>query len=448
MIKRLLIIDDDVALCRSIQLQLQTKGLDAATAHTASDGLARLRERPPDLVLLDINLPDADGLAVLKQIAEVDDALPVVIITARQDMKATITAMQTGAFDYVRKPFDIDDVLLVIEKAERRQSYTAGTACGGAVLLSEEAAPREIVGAHPAMVEVLKEIGLLARSRVSVLVKGESGTGKELVARAIHDASAPGQPFVAVNCSAVVPTLLESELFGHERGAFTGADKAKTGKLELAGEGTVFFDEIGDMALDLQAKLLRVLQENEFERVGGLRPLRFRARVVCATHRDLQAMVGKREFRADLLYRVAVSEIVLPPLRERRSDIPILTHHFIAKLGGQLHKRVDGIDDTAMKRLSTYDWPGNVRELENVVARGIALARSAILGIDDIGFPVSSHAPAAQPGEIEPLAVAEKQHIEKALTATDWNISQAARRLEISPTTLRKKIGDYGLSQA
>ena len=444
MIKKLLIIDDDAALCRSIQLQLRTKGLVAETAHTAADGLATLHGQPPDLVLLDINLPDADGLSVLKQIAEIDDALPVVIITARQDMAATIAAMKTGAFDYIRKPFDIDDVILAVEKARRRQSYEPSSG-SESVPTPEEVGPREIVGGHPTMVEMLKQIGLLSRSRVNVLVTGESGTGKELVARAIHDAASPSKPFVAVNCSAVVPTLLESELFGHEKGAFTGADREKIGKLELADEGTVFFDEIGDMALDLQAKLLRVLQENEFERVGGLKPLPFRARVVCATHRDLSAMVREGTFREDLLYRIAVSEIELAPLRERRSDIPVLVQHFIGKLGAQLHKRVDGIDDTAMQRLAAYDWPGNVRELENVVARAIALARTPTLGLDDIEFPVSRHAASAETQEIEPLSTAEKRHVDKALASTGWNITKTAKLLEISPTTLRKKITDYEL---
>ena len=447
MIKRILIIDDDVALCRSIQIQLGTKGLDVHVAHAAAEGLARLREQPPDLALLDINLPDADGLAVLEAIGEVADTLPVVIITARQDMAATIRAMQSGAFDYIRKPFDIDDVLLVIEKARRRHEYRPSLAAGAA-LLPRNVGPREIIGAHPGIVDVLKQIGLLSRSRVNVLIRGESGTGKELVARALHDASAPDRPFVAVNCSAVVPTLLESELFGHEKGAFTGAETEKTGKLELADDGTVFFDEIGDMALDLQAKLLRVLQEHEFERVGGLQPLPFGARVVCATHRDLGEMARQGEFREDLVYRIAVSEIVVPPLRERRSDIATLVQHFVGKLGGQLHRRVDGVDKTAMRSLTAYDWPGNVRELENVLARAIALARTSTLGIDDIEFPVSRLAGApADPEAIAPLATVEKRHVERALSSTGWNITHTARLLDISPTTLRKKISDYGLKR-
>ena len=279
-----------------------------------------------------------------------------------------------------------------------------------------------------------------------MLIRGESGTGKELVARALHEASCPGKPFVAVNCSAVVPTLLESELFGHEKGSFTGAERQKLGKLELAGEGTVFFDEVGDMDVDLQAKLLRVLQEKEFERVGGSGPLPFGARVVCATHRDLRQMAEAKGFREDLLYRIAVSEIVLPPLRGRRGDIRLLVQHFLRKLGAELHKKVEGIDEAAMHRLEQYDWPGNVRELENILARAIALARTPTLMTEDIAFSAGgSTGTGPGGGPVMPLADAERHHIERALLSADWNITQTAKLLQISPTTLRKKIADYGL---
>ncbi|NQU39555.1 MAG: sigma-54-dependent Fis family transcriptional regulator [Lentisphaerae bacterium] len=445
MISRLLVIDDDAALCRSLQLQLETKGCTTAVAGTAEAGLLEVDAETPDLVLLDINLPDESGLSVLQKISERDQSVPVVMVTARQDMHTTITAMRSGAFDYIRKPFDIDDVLLVIEKLERRQApdvrFPPATDA-----MSGDAGPREIIGSDAKMLDVLKQIGLLSRSRVGVMIKGESGTGKELVARALHEATCSGAPFVAVNCSAVVPTLLESELFGHERGAFTGADRQKVGKLEHAGAGTLFFDEIGDMDLDLQAKLLRVLQEREFERVGGLQPIAFQARVVCATHRDLSQMVASGEFREDLLYRIAVSELMVPPLRERRGDIRLLVRHFLGKLGMQLHKRVESIDESAMLRLEQYDWPGNVRELENVLARATALARSSTLMLDDIGFASGNGVGSTEADEpIRPLAEAEMLHIEKALLSTGWNITQTAQLLQISPTTLRKKIADSNL---
>ena len=444
MIQRLLIIDDDVALCRSLQLQLNAKGYEASVAGTAAAGMAELGRRAPDLVLLDINLPDANGMEVMERISETTRDVPVVMVTARQDMAATITAMKSGAFDYIRKPFDIDDVLLVMEKLGRRQTRTA-TDANAAV---DDAPPREIIGSDPKMLEILKQIGLLSRSRVSVLIRGESGTGKELVARALHEASCPGEPFVAVNCSAVVPTLLESELFGHEKGSFTGADRQRIGKLEQAGTGTLFFDEVGDMDVDLQAKLLRVLQEKEFERVGGAEPIVFEGRVICATHRDLQLMTTAKEFREDLLYRIAVSEVNLPPLRERKGDIKLLIRHFLSKIGTELHKRVESIDGAAMLRLEQYEWPGNVRELENVLARAVALSRTTTLVLDDIAIPAGNTASVA-PAEdgILPLAEAERRHVERALIATGWNITRTAKRLQISPTTLRKKVIDYGLQQ-
>ncbi len=445
MIKKLLIIDDDTALCRSIKLQLKMKDIDVHITNTADDGINELQKNMPDLVMLDINLPDADGLTILQRINDIDKSIPVVIITARQDMTTTITAMKSGAFDYIRKPFDIDDVLLVIEKVERIKNITNNINVENKI--EETGGSREIIGAHPLILNVLKQIGMFAGSSVSVLIRGESGTGKELVARAIHAASVPEKPFIAVNCSAIVPTLLESELFGHEKGAFTGADKEKQGKLELVEDGTIFFDEIGDMSLDLQAKLLRVLQEREFERVGGHKTLPFKGRVLCATHRNLPAMIKAKTFREDLLYRIAASEIFIPPLRERRSDIPILVQYFINKYSTRMNKKITGIDEIALRQLSLYDWPGNVRELENVIIRAITLARIEIIGVDDIRLPVDADINIDENDKILSLSQMEKKYIEKVLSLTGWNITRTAKLLEISPTTLRKKITDYELKK-
>jgi len=440
--KNILIVDDDEALCRSIQIILETRGYRVRFACSASKGWNLLEEEVPDLLFLDLVLPDADGLELLEELARKYPGLPVVVVSGRQDMAATITAMHHGAFDYLRKPFDVDDVELILEKMRRE-------------FRSEQAKPqsppptvppREIVGTAPQMLEVLKQIGRFARSRVNVLIYGESGTGKELVARAMHEAATPGKPFVAINCSALVPTLLESELFGHEKGAFTGADRQKTGKLELAADGTVFFDEIGDMDPDLQAKLLRVLQEQTFERVGGNQELRFRGRAVFATHRNLAERVREGAFREDLYYRVAVGEIRLPPLRERPSDIPLLARHFLRVLGPRLGRQVTDISATALERLATHSWPGNVRELENTMTRAIALAESPIVQAEHINFLGS--APKAEEAETpasQTLAQAERGHIHRVLLSNHWNITHTARALDISPTTLRKKIGDYGL---
>ncbi len=441
----ILIIDDDKALCRSLEIQLKTQGHEVRYANTASDGLAALTEWTPDLILLDLKLPDLSGIEVLHQLQETHPELLIAMITGHQDMKATIEAMRSGAFDYLRKPFEIDDVLLVLEKAERFKAVRESRV-STVTMEPVSDTPYEIIGADKKIVEVIKQIGLLSRSSVTVLIEGETGTGKELVARNLHASTSPGNPFVAINCSGVVPTLLESELFGHEKGAFTGAGTRKVGKLEFADEGTAFFDEIGDMPLDLQAKILRVLQEREFERVGGLESIPFVARAIAATNHDLEALIKDGKFRQDLYYRISVSRITLPPLRDRRGDIPLLIQHLMNRICHKLHRQVLAIEEEAMRRLQSYDWPGNIRELENVLTRAVALARDTVLSVDDLEFSLGTgrdKAPSAT--EIVPLERAEKEHVEKALIATGWNITRTARILQISPTTLRKKIADYDL---
>jgi two-component system response regulator AtoC len=421
------------------------EGYSVETASSEAEGWPLIDEWEPELIFLDLVLPDADGLSILKDISSRFPDIPVVVISGRQDMTATITAMQHGAYDYIRKPFDSDDILLTIEKLQREQKKNEDITIEPA--RHEETLPHEIIGSDPQIQDILKQIGRLSSSRVNVLINGDSGTGKELVARALHEATAPGKPFVAINCSAIVPTLLESELFGHEKGAFTGADRQKKGKLELAADGTVFFDEIGDMDLDLQAKLLRVLQENVFERVGGSELIRFKARPIFATHRNLGDMVHEKAFREDLFYRVAVTEIRVPPLRERNGDLRLLAHHFLRTIGKRLQKRVYDITEEALVKLEQHDWPGNVRELENVLTRAVALAQSTTLLAENIEFPAtgSNTAPVPENSGQVSLAMAEKFHIERILKAESWNITHTAHVLEISPTTLRKKIKDYEL---
>ncbi|MDF7806183.1 sigma-54 dependent transcriptional regulator [Pontiellaceae bacterium B12219] len=447
---KLLIIDDDVALCRSIQLILGGKGYCVEVCSSAEEGLTTMEELCPDLILLDLVLPDGDGLEVLDQISSSNPNLPVVIISGRQDMAATIEAMRKGAHDYLRKPFDVNDVELVLEKVKREFSRSSEEE-QTAPIETRITQPDEIIGNDPKVLEILKQVGRFSRSQVNVLIHGESGTGKELVARAIHGASAPGKPFVAINCSAIVATLLESELFGHEKGAFTGADRQKAGKLEQAGTGTVFFDEIGDMDLDLQAKLLRVLQERQYERVGGSQPLYFKARAVFATHRNLAEMVKEGTFREDLYYRVVVGEVNIPSLRERQDDIPTLAHHFLNRISQRMQRTVDCFSDEALQLLCQHSWPGNVRELENVITRAVALSESPIILPEHIQFLGKSSAEAkrseVQERPLHSLAEEEKGYIQYVLEARDWNISQTARILDISPTTLRKKISDYDLQR-
>lgn len=445
---RVLLIDDDRALCRSLQLALGQEGHEVLSAQDAATGMEMAADSQPDLVLLDLQLPDQDGLSTLSRLQETVPAIPVAIVTGRQEMRTAIEAMRAGAFDYLRKPFELEEVLLLLEKAAR-------AACPRlAETLPEEEeppSPFEIVGSDRRILEVVKTIGLLSRSRVNVLVEGESGTGKEMVARVLHEATCPGRPFVAVNCSAVVGTLFESELFGHERGAFTGAESRKTGKMEHASDGTLFLDEVGDLPPELQPKLLRVLQEREYERVGGLQALPFRARVVAATNVDLEGRVRDGRFREDLFYRLAVSRIHLPPLRERSGDIPLLARHLLGRISLRLHRPVSGLDESALLKLQAYPWPGNIRELENVLTRAVALARGDRLTSDDLDCPVGLPAPClpATPSHsgIRPLEEAVRAHVEEALRATRWNITLAARMLDISPTTLRKKISDYGIQR-
>ncbi len=487
---RILVIDDDQALCRSVQLQLETHSHQVHVTHSGQAGLQACRALAPELVFLDLMLPDIGGLEVLDQLRERTPDLPIVLITGSQDMKAAIEAMRKGAFDYVRKPFDVGELLLAVEKSERfgalqRAARARDDRPYGSI---EEAPPAgDILGRDRRIIEVIKQIGLLAGNRETVLIEGESGTGKELVARALHEAGAPGQPFVAINCSAIVETLPESELFGHERGAFTGASAKKIGKLEFAGEGTLFLDEIGDLPLELQGKLLRVLQEREFERVGGLESIRFGARVLAATHRDLEEEIAAGRFRQDLFFRLAVARIQVPPLRERGEDVLLLADYLLARWAQRMHRRMDGLTDDARALLRTYAWPGNVRELENVVARAITLTRGPLITALDLAPLIESHrrapvvkdaaaavkgaapavkdaavavkdtAPAVKDaaaadeqgrlskGGLVPLAAVEREHIIHVFEAMQRNVTRSARILEISPTTLRKKLDEYGL---
>ncbi len=444
---QILIIDDDVALCRSMQIQLESEGHSVDVVHNGADGLSHIDSAKPDLLFLDLNLPDTTGLHVLRKLQDKKCESVIIMITGVQDAKSTIEAIRSGAFDYIRKPLDLDAVLLAIEKAGRR--LKSRRAASGQVVTQIdqlESPPHEIVGADEKIIDILKQIALLSENRIPVLIQGESGTGKELVARALHETACPREPFVAVNCSAIVPTLLESELFGHVKGAFTGADTSKSGKLKYVGAGTLFLDEIGDMSYELQAKLLRVLQEREFEPVGGTEVLPFKARVVAATHRDLASMVAEGEFREDLYYRLAVSTIRVPPLREHLSDLPLLTQHVLARINRELHKEFSGVEEPALRRIQMYDWPGNVRELINVLTRAALLCRGRVLTeeavVTALGRGIQSVAP---PTEIKTLREAEKEHIEKALLFTGWNITQTAAMLETSRVTLRRRIDEFGL---
>jgi len=451
--KKILIVDDDPSLARTLELYFQDKGYQVLVAESGLQALTYWRQEGADLILLDVQLPDMDGPEVLRR--SIAQALEgdVIMITAFQDTEATLAALRLGAVDYLYKPLDLDalDLLLkkhLLQKKERQKLASLSH------LISETYKPNQIVGRSQETLNVIKAIAQVAQTPASVLIEGETGTGKELVARTIHQESRPQEPFVAINCAAIVGDLLESEFFGHERGAFTGAAQQKTGKLEYAGEGTVFLDEISELSLELQAKLLRVLQERDFQRVGGIKNIPFRARILAATNRDLEALVKEQKFREDLYFRLKVFVIRLPPLRERPEDIHALTEYFLSRLNRELNRKVMRIPDVHLNALKAYDWPGNVRELENVLRRGVILSHSEVLEMDENWLQRKGVAaeiiqrPRESP-HITPLSLedVEKEHIVRVLEYTGGRYGEACKILGISRPTLRKKLYDYALKE-
>jgi two-component system response regulator AtoC len=442
----LLIIDDEANLCRQLSLFFKSKGYNTLTAYTVAEGYRLFQEYRPSFIICDVRLPDGSGLDVLQRIREVDPGAYLIMITAYQDMNTTITAMQRGAFDYIHKPFDPQELEMVIGKARENQRLHKEVSR----LYAERGEPPKshvLIGKSKAILEIYKTIGIVSESKTLILITGESGTGKELIARAIHENARPQEPFISVNCSALVDTLLESELFGHEKGAFTGADSRHYGKFELAGRGTIFLDEVGDMSPNLQVKVLRVLQEREFMRVGGREIIATEARVIAATNQDLDALVAEGTFREDLYYRLKVITIDVPPLRERKEDIPLLVEHFLRKINRDVHKDVYRVPDEVMAQLVSYDWRGNVRELENVLTRAVVLSKGGVLEMPQELFPRRK----ALRGEgpvLRDLNEVEAEHILRVLEFVKWHQGKACRVLGISRPTLRKKIREYGLKES
>ena len=448
---RILIVDDDRSIRRTLEKFLGGEGYEVATAQDAPGAVAAADGA--DLMLLDLGLPGGSGFDVLTQLADRPRRPTIVVVTARDDMQSTVKAIQLGAYEYLVKPLDIDRLGRVVRRAldsrvTRDQLEEFVTRPAQARLAGD------ILGKSAAIRDVWKQIGAVSTTRAPVLIAGESGTGKELVARAIHDSSADRErPFVAVNCTALAPGVLESELFGHVKGAFTGAIADRPGRFELAGKGTIFLDEIAEIPLDLQAKLLRVVQERTFERVGDGRPVPLEARIIAATHRDLAAMVARGAFREDLFYRLRVVEITLPPLRERAGDIPILVEGLLAKLNRDLGKDVRYVTPAALARLSAHAWPGNVRELENLLTRAVVLAKTDVL--DETLLPIGAAAAPGDPaaygaeadadGALPTLRELERRHIARVLAHTEWNKRRTCAILDISRPTLDRKIEEYGL---
>jgi DNA-binding NtrC family response regulator len=450
---RLLLIEDDPALHEMLSLHFEEVGYVVLGATSAQEGLSLARSRPCDLILLDQCLPDAKGSELIEALLAVDAERPILMMTAQHDLELAIDAIGRGAAEFVHKPVRAAALTETVERllrqrAEARQARAAKP--GSEAEASPSGPARDLIGRSPAMLEVSKSIALCARSGASVLISGESGTGKEVVARLIHQHSGRGGPFVAVNCAAIVETLLESELFGHEKGAFTGAIARKAGKFEQARDGTLFLDEIGELAPALQAKLLRALQERVFERVGGSASIATNARLIAATHRDLRAEAATGRFRADLLYRLEVVRLQVPPLRARREDIPLLAEGLLERLAGRLERPQVQLAEEARAALLAYDWPGNVRELENRLTQAMLRARHGLITAELFDGPApAAHADDDRPGgsgmALQSLAEMEAAHVQRVLDFTQGHKGRACEILGISRPALDRKIAKYRL---
>jgi DNA-binding NtrC family response regulator len=439
-----LLIDDDRGARELLREVLHKEGYGVGEAASGREALAQAPACPFDVVLADLRLPDLDGIEVLRALHALDPDLPVIVMTAFGSMETAVEAIREGAYDYISKPFNLMEVRLTVRRAcERRRLLQDNRRFQQA--LRDKYRLENIVGTSPKMVEVYRTVARVASTRSTVLLIGESGVGKELIARAIHYNSPRGKaPFVAVDCGALPEGLLESELFGHERGAFTGAHALKKGLFEVAHGGTLFLDEVGDIGPSLQAKLLRVLQEHEIRRVGGVEPIRVDIRVIAATRRDLERLVKSGTFREDLFYRLSVVTIALPRLSERREDIPLLAMHFLRKYAAEAGKGISHIAPDAMALLCQYDWPGNVRELEHVIERAIALTANPVLVADDL--PAKFHQAAPTSDAFPSLEEMEKRHLQLALEKAAGNRRQAAMLLGVSRRTLYRMAKRHGLS--
>ena len=454
---KLLVVDDQRAICYSLKRFLEAEGYDVQTAASGEEALVLLNNLIPDLVIMDVRMPQMDGLEVLKKIKEVDPRIQVIMMTAFSTTEKAIYAMKLGAYDYIPKPFDNDELLMRVREALNAKKLMQEVVTFDEVKNYETRA--KIIGKSPQMLEIYKQIGQVAQTDTPILIRGESGTGKELIARAIyHYSSRATKPFIAINCSAIPDQLLEAELFGYERGAFTGADFRRLGKFEQCNEGTIFFDEIGDMPLSLQAKLLRVLQDGEIQRLGSKDIVKTDVRIITATNKNLENLVKKGFFREDLYYRINVVNIHVPPLRERKEDIPALIQYFIQKYNKKINKTIRGITSESLEKLKLYHWPGNVRELENTIQRAMVFSKGDYLSIElPNSFPEEKFFGDNLNNIIEQLAClalkskfpnifdevirkVEGQMIKRALELTHGNQVQAAKILGIARNTLRKKL--------
>lgn len=440
----ILIVDDEAAQRELLAGFLAKQGHQVQTAASGREAIDINAASGFDLVLLDLKMPELDGIETIERLKEIDPETCFVILTGYGTVESAVQAMKKGAYDYLNKPVNLDELELIIERV-RRERETRRELEALRAQVDDTFKPAAFIAESPKMQGVLSLISRIAASDSSVMLLGESGTGKDMVARLIHGASPRKDgPFIAISCAALPETLLESELFGYERGAFSGADRRKIGKFEMAHKGTIFLDEVGDIPVSTQVKLLRVLQDFSFERLGGNVPIDVDVRLITATNQDLKRKIAEGTFREDLLYRLNVITVTLPPLRERKEDIRPLADHFIEKYGRKCSRAIKGISSRTLDRLIRYRWPGNVRELENVMERAVVLCRGD--QIEGVDLPLEEDA--ARPRDTAgSLADIEKDHIARVLAESGWSISSAAGRLGIHRNTLRAKIKQYGIER-
>jgi two-component system, NtrC family, response regulator HydG len=440
---KLLIVDDELSVRDSLAKWFHEEGYEVGTAEDANSALTKMAEKSWDAALCDIKMRGTDGIELQRRMHEIDPNLIVIMMTGYASVETAVTALKNGAYDYVTKPLDPDEIAHLVKKAlAHKRTEEENVRLRETV--AEVARPEEIIGESEAMQKVFHAIETVAPTDATVLVTGESGTGKELVTRAIHHASPRRfHPLVVIHCGALTETLLESELFGHEKGAFTGAQYRKKGKFEIAEGGTVFLDEIGDISLKTQTDLLRVLQEHEIVRVGSTQPIKVDFRCVAATNKNLEQLIEEGKFRPDLFYRLNVFHIELPPLRDRHDDIPLLVNHFVRKFSLQMNKKINRVNPAAMDLLQQQPWPGNIRELENAIERAMVVAQEPEIREQDFIFK----SPVAPNGSSKSLEEMEKAHILRVLEGCSWNQTRAAETLDIDRVTLHHKLKKYGWSR-
>jgi DNA-binding NtrC family response regulator len=441
---KIIVVDDELSIRESLKGWLQQDGYQVETAAGGPEALAKNAANRFDIMLIDVKMPEMDGLTLLQKIKEIDSDIAIVMMTAHGAIRDAVEAIKWGAYDYLLKPFELEELSFTIEKLVQMQTLAMEN-----LILKDRVASmtrfENLVGQSPSMLKLFEAIVDVANSDATVLVTGETGTGKELVARAIHTQSPRCYaPFIALNCGAFTDQLLESELFGHEKGAFTDAKNTKKGRLEMANAGTLFLDEVGDISMKMQIDLLRVLETRDFSRVGGTVTLHSDFRVIAATNQDLEEAIRAKTFRRDLFYRLNVVHLQVPPLRDRPDDIPLLAQHFLWRYAVEMNKKIDSIQPEAMEVMRRYPYPGNVRELENAIERAVVVGKSRQIQLTDLPFAIALGGAA----EMEKLSLEEmeRQHIARVLAIEDSNLSNVARILRINRSTLYAKIKKYGLA--